>query len=151
MLIVVFLIPLLILVSLGTGVAAFVVRSTVGATVCEVISRISIALALMMFAVGVVGRIREILIGFGSEVPPSTLIIIILTNWNLWQTFAIFLIMTMCVIADGLLFALFHAEPATRRKTQWCSFIITMCLMAIPLFLVPAMFVPLIKLMNDLS
>ena len=151
MLIIGFMIAILMLISLGTGVAAFVARSTAGATVCEVISRISMAVALMAFALGVVEKIREILIGFGTELPTSTFLIINLTTWNLWQTIAIFLIMTMCVIADGLLFALLHAEPATRSKIQWCSFIITMCLMAIPLFLVPAMFVPLIKLMNDLS
>jgi hypothetical protein len=41
MLVIGFLIPVLILVSLGTGIAAFLARSTAGATVCEVISRIS--------------------------------------------------------------------------------------------------------------
>lgn len=146
-----FMITILILISLGTGVAAFVARSTAGATVCEVTSRISISVALMAFALGVVGRITEVFMAFGTELPRSTVLILKLTTWNLWQTIAIFLIMTMCVVADGLIFALLHAEPATRRQIQWCSFMITMCLMSIPLFIFPAMFVPAIKLVNDLS
>ena len=145
------LVLILVLVSLSTGVAAFIARSTSRATVCEVISRISMAVALAAFALGVSGRIREYFIGFGTELPPSTLLILNLTTWNMSQAIAIFLIMTMCVIADGLLFEMLHAEPATRRKIQWCSFITTMCLMAFSLFLVAAMFVPLIKPMNDLS
>ncbi|MDA1230321.1 MAG: hypothetical protein O2856_06065 [Planctomycetota bacterium] len=141
----------LVLISLGTGVAAFVTNSTAGATACEVISRATFVTVILTFALFVVPRCFEIFIGFGVELPALTILIFNLTVWNVWQSILFTLLMMFCVAADGVLFGVFHQQRSSRRLTQWISFAITICLTIIPFTIILGLYVPMVKLMNDLS
>lgn len=59
---------LILLIIRGTAGAAFLVNSTISASVCEVISRIAFV-AVMRLMLIVFPRIREVFPGFGMELP----------------------------------------------------------------------------------
>lgn len=145
------IVVLVLLVILGTGVAAFLVNSTVAATVCEVISRIAFAASMLALMLVIVPRIRETLEGFGVELPWITVQVLKCSNWNAWQSIVIGLLMIGILVADGILFAILHNQISTRRIAQWGSFVITLILTAMSFFIIAALFIPMVRLMNDLS
>ena len=140
-----------LLIILGTGVAAFLANSTFAASVCEVISRISFVATMLVVLFVLVPRIRDLFIGFGVELPWITVLVLSCTTWNLWQSIVIGLLMVAAAVTDGILFAIFHDQKTTRRTTQWCSFAITLILTATPFFIIAALYIPMIRLINDLS
>ena len=145
------IILVLLLTYLGTGVAAFLMQATTKATICEVISRTAFVAMILMFAFAIVPRLREMMIGFGVELPAPTLVIINLLYWTVWQAILFTFLMTSCVVTDGVVFGLFHYQQSSRRLTQWISFAITIFLTLIPLFIIVGLYMPLLKLMNDLA
>ena len=141
----------IVLVIVGTGVAAFRVNSTFAASVCEVISRVTFVAAILTIMLVAVPRLRELFIGFGVELPSITLLVFTCANWNLWQSIVIGHLMVGGLVADGILFAIFHKQKSTRRTTQWCSFAITLFLTTMLFFVIIALSMPTIGLLNDLS
>ena len=148
LLIVVVVIHLMIL---GTGVASFFINNTVTATICEWISRFAFAASMCALMIFVIPRIREIFVGFGVELSPATVLVLNITTLNLWQVILLSLMMLFGVIVDGILFWIFHEQPSTRRITQWCSCAITLFLTAVAFFIIAALYVPVVKLINSLS
>ncbi len=142
---------LICLVALAAAVVAFVENSRTIATIAEVVSRYAFAGAVVMLSLIFVPRSREVFIGFGVELPTLTLIVISCFSWNGWQTMLFLILMQLAVIADGLLYGFFHGDPATRRLTQWCSFLVSFAISAVLIVFGAALILPLGKLMIDLS
>jgi type II secretory pathway component PulF len=140
-----------LLIIVGTGVAAFLAKSTVAATVCEVISRITFVAALLTLITIVMPRLVQTYIGFGVELPWITMLVLNCTVSTLWQSILLGVLLVAGGVADGLLFATFHDQQSTRRTTQWCSFLFTLFLTMMAFFLIAALYIPMIRLMNDLS
>lgn len=139
-----------LLIIAGIGVAAFRLNSTLAASVCEVISRIAFIAAMLTLLLVVVPRIREVFPGFGVELPCITVLVLSCNTSNLWQSIVTGLLVVAALVADGILFAIFHDQKRTRRTTQWCSFAMTLILTATPFFMIAALSIPMIRLINDL-
>ncbi len=141
----------ILLVIIGTGVAAFLLNSTIAASVCEVISRVTFVAAILTIMLVAVPRLREVFIGFGVELPSITLLVLACAKWNLWQSILLGLLIVGGLVADGILFAIFHGQKSTRRTTQWCSFAITLILAMMTLLIMTALYMPMIRAITDLS
>jgi amino acid transporter len=67
------------------------------------------------------------------------------------KTILIVLLTVAGLVADGILFAVFHEQKNTRRTTQWSSFGITLILTMMMFFVITALYMPMVRLPNDLS
>ena len=140
-----------LLIIVGTGVSAFLAKSTVAATVCQVISRLTFVAALLTLVTIVMPRLLQTYIGFGVELPWITKLVLNCTTSTLWQSILLGVLLVAGGVAEGVLFATFHDLQSTRRTTQWCSFLFTLFLTMTTFFLIAALYIPMIRLMNDLS
>lgn len=140
-----------LLIIVATGVAAFLAKSTFVATVCEVISRLTFVAALLALLTIVMPRLLQTYVGFGVELPWITMLILNCTISTLRQWILSGVLLVAGVVADGILFATYHDQRSTRRATQWCSFSLTTILTMMAFFLIAALYIPMIRLMNDLS
>lgn len=142
-------IPVMIL--LGFGIAAILVRSTTTASICEAIAHGGFGLGGIVYLYFIVPQFKKLFEDFGAELPSMTMMLIMISDLvvNYWYIL-LFGLMTGITL-DVLAFATFHRVPESRYVARIFSVIVTCGLLAHAIFAEVALGLSEAKLMNDLS
>lgn len=142
---------LAILASTIAGIVAFRTSSLRVAIIAESLSRLLAVMAFMLFVLVVGAMIEGVFIGFGYQVPRSTVLVLDCLWWGFWPNLMVFSALTLAVVADGILFAHFRSDPETQWQSRVCSLLITLTLTAMFAIGITAWLIPLRRLMMDIA